>query len=76
MATKKDFHELTEGMSIDTDCPLCGMSWPMCHGLCIAHESMNGMPGPFHTDYNDDCEECQKEFEGFQMDQEEPFQGI
>ena len=60
MATQADFKELTAGLGVDSDCPVCGFSFPGCQGLCVAHTSANGHPGPFHTDYNDDCEECTK----------------
>lgn len=61
MSAQKDFKELTSGLGVEDDCPVCGMSWPMCQGLCAAHESMTGHPGPFHTDYNDDCPECKED---------------
>jgi hypothetical protein len=60
MATHKEFRDMTDGLRLEADCPLCGLAWPMCQGLCVAHESMNGRPGPFHDDYNDDCELCQQ----------------
>lgn len=44
-----------------SDCPVCGAPWPVCHGLCVAHEAMDGQPGPYHYDYNDDCAECRAE---------------
>lgn len=59
----KDYWNEVRYLGIEDDCPLCGLSFPMCNGLCIAHSSMNGAPGPFHFDYNDDCNECIKEAE-------------
>jgi len=53
-----DFKDLTCQLGVDDDCPVCAYSWPACQGMCVAHESMNGRPGPFHTDFNDDCEQC------------------
>ena len=61
MATYADFKKLIRYLGIDDDCPICGCSWPMCIGMCITHKSMNGLPGPFHNDYSDDCPECKRE---------------
>lgn len=58
MATMNEFKELTAHLGVDSDCPVCSYSWPACQGMCVAHVSMNGRPGPFHEEYNDDCEEC------------------
>jgi len=60
MATEKQFYHSTMGLGIDSDCPVCGYSWPGCQGQCIAHVSGNGEPGPYHDDYNDDCKRCQQ----------------
>ena len=58
MATYDDYRKLVKNMGIYDDCPLCGLAYPMCNGLCVAHESANGRPGPFHFEFNDDCKEC------------------
>lgn len=52
MSTQVKFKELTQHLGVDCDCPVCGYSWPGCQGLCVAHN------GPYHGDYNDDCEQC------------------
>src|SRR4029077_13573923 len=65
MATSKEFKELTQHLGLNDDCPLCGYSWPGCQGACVAHETMTGQMGPFHTDYNDDCNECQDGYQGY-----------
>lgn len=62
MANHQDWLELTNGLTIDDDCPLCRYSWAGCAGKCIEHETIYGMMGPFHLDFNDDCPTC-KEFE-------------
>ena len=69
MATQRDHRILTDGLTFDDDCPLCGASWGMCHGLCAAHESMSGREGPFHSDFNDDCDLCNQEEEWSRPDQ-------
>lgn len=61
MAAYKEFEELTKGLGIDCDCPVCGYSWPGCQGACVSHTARNGKPGPYHTDYNDDCLFCIEE---------------
>ena len=61
MATYADFLALADGCGLYSDCPLCGYSWPGCQGRCVAHEVCGGMMGPFHREFNDDCEECKKE---------------
>lgn len=58
MAGMTEFYLETANLGIDSDCPLCGYSWPGCQGMCVAHEAANGAPGPFHFDYNDDCKHC------------------
>ncbi len=58
MGTYADFQKLVSGCGLEDDCPVCAYSWPGCGGMCVAHTSMNGQPGPFHQDYNDDCTEC------------------
>lgn len=61
MGTHADFKALTAHLGVDSDCPVCGYSWPGCQGMCVAHVSMTGDPGPFHDEYNDDCEACAAE---------------
>lgn len=58
MSTLADFRELTKGLGVNDDCPVCGYSWAGCQGPCVAHEALQGFPGPFHDAYNDDCPEC------------------
>lgn len=65
MATREAFQKLVEGLGLESDCPLCGQSWPNCQGACVAHETVTGQRGPFHGDYNDDCAECQAAYQGY-----------
>jgi len=61
--TQAQFAASTKWMGIDSDCPVCGYSWPGCQGQCVAHVSGNGEPGPYHDDYSDDCVRCHAEGE-------------
>ena len=58
---RADVMRMMDRAGIEDDCPLCGAAWPMCQGLCTAHEALHGRPGPFHEDYSDDCDECSRE---------------
>ena len=51
--TMRDFEDMVRYLVVDSDCQVCGFSWPGCQGACVAH-----VGGPYHGDFNDDCLEC------------------
>ena len=66
MATHQDFCERTKGMGLFDVCPVCGIVWYCCRGVCVSHERLSGRPGPFHYLYCDDCLRCQESQNGEQ----------